>query len=157
MLASPLYNFVFWRMRAPAAYRDFASGYFEAIFRAYQNPRLMERHLADIEALIVHVRSLGAKPVFVILPFPSMWQDQSFVPHGVSRTFLHELRNKVYNSVASKVRALGAPLIEAQVVEDEMTSQAFSINPMDAHPSNEAHRRIAEIISREFSKQRLLE
>jgi lysophospholipase L1-like esterase len=153
---SPTYNFVYWRARAPEAYRQFGEDYFQAIYRAYRDSATIHRHLQDIDELIMRVRSKNARPVFVILPFPSLWQhDQAAT--SATAVANRQLRDQVYATITQRVRSLGVPLIEAQGLEEEMPVEEFVLNPMDGHPNEAAHRRIAQILGSEFSRQDLLQ
>ena len=160
ILLSPTYNFLYWRVIAPQtdwtsrAVNEFGDGYFQAVCRAYRDPEMMEMHVKDLDALIARVRAIKATPVLVILPFPSMWQDSTATDSTGGK---RELRDHVYAAIAKRAQEIGVPVIEAQGIEDEMTIREFSLTPMDAHPNEKVHRRIAQIIGSELSKQNLLE
>ena len=70
---------------------------------------------------------------------------------------MRRLRDRVYAEIAERVRSLGVPVIEAQIIEDEMSPGQFALNPMDSHPSEAAHRRIAEVIAAEIRSRHLLQ
>jgi lysophospholipase L1-like esterase len=155
-LLAPTTNLFYWRMIAPQAYAEFGKEYVQAVRQAYGDPAIMAKHLDDIEKLIAEVRSMNAKPVFAILPFPAMWQP---LPgsESDSASVRRQFRSDVYGKIAQKVRALGVPVIEAQTIEDEMSAAEFALNPMDNHPSEAAHRRMAQVLASELSKQNLLQ
>jgi hypothetical protein len=155
-LLSPTLNFLYWRTLGPRSYAEFGKEYVAGVRNAYENPAIMAKHLADIKTLIEKVRAIDAMPVFVILPFPAMWQADA-ASENYSPSDIRRVRNDVYAKIAASVRSLGVPVIEAQNIEDEMSESEFAQNPMDNHPSEEAHRRIAQVIASEFRKQGLLQ
>jgi lysophospholipase L1-like esterase len=150
-LLSPTANFLYWRVRAPHLDSDLGRQWSEAICAAYADPSTMGKHLADVESLIARVRELKAKPIFVILPYPSMWLED---PAAATKC---QLRNRTYEALTKKVESLNVPVIAAYRIEDEMTLQDFALNPMDAHPNEAANRRMAEVIRDEILKQKLLD
>lgn len=154
-LLTPTSNSFYWRLLAPGVYADFGKEYSRTVHGAYADPEIMAKHLGDIEKLIAEVRAMNARPVFAILPFPAMWQAMPGAEHE-SASARRQFRNDVYGKIAQKVRALGVPVIEAQSIEDEMSVAEFSLNPMDNHPSAAAHRRMAQVIAGELTRQNLL-
>ena len=139
-LLSPTLNFFYWRTLGPRSYAEFGKQYVQAVRNAYADPAIMAKHLSDIETLIAKVRAIDAIPVFAILPFPAMWQANAASENGTPSS-VRQLRNDVYGKIAATVRSLGVPVIEAQIIEDEMSASEFALNPMDNHPSEMVHRR----------------
>jgi lysophospholipase L1-like esterase len=155
-LLSPTANFLYWRVRAPHLDHDLGRQWSEAICAAYADPSIMGKHLADVESLIARVREIKAKPIFVIMPYPSMWLEDAAAANrsGLSK---RQLRNQTYEALTKKVQSLNVPVIAAYCIEDEMTLRDFALNPMDAHPNEAANRRMAETMRDEILKQGLLQ
>jgi lysophospholipase L1-like esterase len=154
-MLSPTVNLLYWRMVAPPVYAEFGQVYTQAVRHAYADPAIMAKHLGDIDKLVAEVRSMNARPVLAILPFPGMWQTTPGVKDNAVQ--VRQFRNDVYGTIAQHVRSLGVPVIEAQTIEDEMSAAEFALNPMDNHPSAAAHRRMAQVLAGELSKQGLLQ
>jgi lysophospholipase L1-like esterase len=156
-LGSPLANYLYWKLRAPWAYREFSKAYMGALYHAYEDKGTMKRHLDDVDAMIRKVKEIGATPVLVILPFPAMWADEGFVSEGREQSDVRCLRDRVYAAVAGRARHLGAALIEVQSLETEMSVREFSVSSMDAHPSIAAHQKIAQALREGLVEQRVLD
>jgi hypothetical protein len=152
---APTTNLLYWRMIAPQIYAELSREYAKNVRKTYADPAVMAMHLNDVAMLIAEVRSMNARPVFAILPFPAMWQPIPGAADDPAR--VRKLRNAVYGALTQKMGSLGVPVIEAQTIEDEMSPREFALNPMDNHPCEAAHRRMAQVIAGEFIKQNLLQ
>lgn len=132
LIASPAFNLSFWRLAGPRIYAGMGNAYFHNLLMAYVNEERMQAHLTDIGTQVDAAAALGAKPVFVILPFPHLWQTVS-----------KESQKKVYDRIGGAAASHGAVVINLSGIEGEMTPDEFQQNPIDGHPNARAHALIA--------------
>ncbi|MCP4109292.1 MAG: hypothetical protein GY749_27835 [Desulfobacteraceae bacterium] len=134
-LISPTLNFFYWRWLGPMKYQNSGLTFFANIVEAYRNPESFRKHTDDIQVMIEDVRKIGAEPVFVLMPFPSMWA-----------IFRKDVRELVYTNIRHAVSESGTPLIDLTYIEDKYSVKEFQVNPMDAHPNERMHEKFAETI-----------
>jgi len=112
---------------------------------AYCQDAAFAKHAADLEILVKEVRKTEAKPVFVILPFPSMWSAVN-----------NNMRDVIYQKIKNKIMEMKVPIIDLTYLEVEVPLAAFSINSMDAHPNETMHKIFAAEIFKWFKENNML-
>lgn len=132
MIASPTFNHLHWNLIGPMAYERAGNAMFMDLLFAYMNEPHLQEHLEDVRKTVRAAKDIGAQPVFVILPFPHMWQ-------GIEEYWQIEIYKKIMAAVTEE----GALTLNLASVEKEMTPTEFQIGPMDGHPNAVAHAAIA--------------
>jgi lysophospholipase L1-like esterase len=141
LIASPAFNLAYWRLAGPWIYAGMGNAYFHNLLMSYVNEERFQKHLADINRQVETVRSIGAAPIFVILPFPHLWQ-------GVDKAW----QAKIYARIAAAAESQSALVLNLASIEDEITPEAFQVNPIDGHPNAAAHDLIAQRVYDWLSK-----
>lgn len=132
----PSYNYLYWRYLAVADYAPAGQAYFTNLLLAYLLPDVFDRQQQELDKVINSIKSIDAKPVLVFLPFPHMWQS-------VNR----DVRDEIYDRIAERARKNGAEVLELQTLVDDLPVASFSVNPMDGHPNEMVHARIADSVA----------
>ncbi len=133
--ASPTLNYIYWHLVGPAKYRDIGLRYMQGLKASYDDPKLFQKHIAQLDELFQDVRQMGAQPIFVLMPFPHMW-----------KLFPPSSRDEIYSRIKKSVTDAGVPLIDLSDIEEKFTPEEFQLNPFDAHPNARMHEKIAEEI-----------
>ena len=129
---SPTINFLYWRLIGPNKYRNIGLKYMNGLVDFYENPELFNKHMDDLDTLFKDVKSMGAQPIFVLMPFPQMW-----------KMFPGETRNNIYNRIKRAVTNAGIPIIDLSYIEEKYTLEEFQVNCFDAHPNEKMHEEFA--------------
>lgn len=131
----------FLYLKTIGTYRYGADGmsYFANLAFAYNDKEAFEAHLQEVRDIVSAVKTTGARPVFVMLPFPHFW---AVVEPG--------LRQRTYASLRRTAADAGAFVIDLTSLEDEITPENFQMNPADAHPNETVHGIMADRILKEL-------
>jgi lysophospholipase L1-like esterase len=132
LIASPTFNYLYWFLVGPFAYREAGNAYFKNLLLAYSDDQQMDAHLRDIGELVASIRAIGARAGFVILPFPHMWS-------AVDRN----VQQDIYRRILTTADRAGAAVLNLASLEDEIPAPEFQVNQIDGHPNEGAHARIA--------------
>jgi peptidoglycan/LPS O-acetylase OafA/YrhL len=125
---NPTANFLVWKLIAPQQYAFFGLALHTDRVLVYTNDVAFKKFIDGINAMADEVRAVGAKPVYVLLPYPHMWGP-----------FKPAVRETVHNRFRQAMAAAGIPMIDLSPIDKEFTSRQFEINPMDAHPNEQMH------------------
>jgi len=142
---NPTINLLYWKIWGPSQYQFFGLRYVANLLFAYCQDATFAKHAADLETLVKEVKKIGAKPVFVMLPFPSMWSVVE-----------NDMRYIVYGKINNKIMEMKVPVIDLTSLEVDVPLAAFSINAMDAHPNESMHQRFAAEICKWFNENNVL-
>jgi len=142
---NPTLNFLYWKIWGPSQYQFFGLRYVANLLFAYCQDAAFAKHAADLETFVKEVRRAGAKPVFVILPFPSMWS-----------VVANDMRPIVYGKIKNKITEMKVPIIDLTSLEIDVPLAKFSINGMDSHPNEAMHKIFAAEISKWFNENNVL-
>lgn len=140
---NPTLNFIYWRLIGPIKYKNFGLMYMNNLVAAYKDPETFNRHISDIYNLIAEVREIGARPIFVLLPFPQMWA-----------LFPQNMRNNIYENIRNLVLLKKVPVIDLTYIEKKYSPDEFVVNSFDAHPNERMHEEFAEAIYNWFMKHK---
>jgi lysophospholipase L1-like esterase len=143
LIASPTFNYTYWYLLGPFAYQASGSAYFHNLLIAYMDKEKMQAHLQEIAALIESVKKTGARPVFVILPFPHMWVDVK-----------PEVQEQIYARISEQATTSGASVLNLAPLENALPPAKFQINQIDGHPNADAHALIAQNVFEWMTAQR---
>ncbi len=132
---SPTINYVYWHWVGPEKYRDIGLRYMQGLKASYDDPKLFQEHIAQLDELFQDVRKMGAQPIFVLMPFPHMW-----------KLFPQSSKNEIYSRIKKSVADAGVPIIDLSNIEEKFTPEEFQLNPFDAHPNARMQEEFAEAI-----------
>ena len=132
---NPTINFIYWRLIGPNKYKNFGLLYMNNLVEAYKDPETFNHHINDIYKLIEEVRKIGARPIFVLLPFPQMWN-----------LFPKSMRDNIYENIRNLVLLKKVPVIDLTYIEEKYSPGEFVVNSFDAHPNEKMHEEFAEAI-----------
>jgi lysophospholipase L1-like esterase len=142
---SPSFNYLYWTWIGPRLYERQGAARAANILFAYLDGVAMQKHLGEIRELIDSVRALNATPVFVITPYPRLWD-------AVNPSW----QSGIYRRITDEVEAMGVEVISLQPIEQQLSLAEFSVGRMDAHPSERAHALIADELFQWFRRGRLI-
>jgi lysophospholipase L1-like esterase len=132
---TPTVNFIYWRLIGPATFEKVGGQYMKCILDTYNNPEIFKKHVEQLDKLFNIVKEDGAQPVFVLLPFPSMWT-----------LFPKHARDDVYGRLKTAVAHAGVPIIDLSYLEKKYTLAEFQVNGFDPHPNAKMHAEFADAI-----------
>jgi lysophospholipase L1-like esterase len=133
LVGSPVYNYLYWKVFAAFDFSQEAARGYDALYTRYQDQRNFADHEQDLQRFAQAVRDMGAIPVAVNLPFPHLWSNAQ-----------PELRRQINGKVLKALEDAGMPTLDVSGLEESYPVGQFEVNSMDAHPSAEVHRAIAE-------------
>lgn len=133
---SPFINFLYWKFVGPSSYQLSGMKYIANILYSYMDEIKFSEHIKELNIFVEEIRSVGATPVIVLLPFPMMW---TLVDNSI--------QDKVYRKLSSSMKNLGVPVIDLSDLNQRITPQEFAVNPMDSHPNETSHGIIADRIA----------
>lgn len=131
----PTVNLIYWRLVSSVTFKDVGRKYMEIIVNSYNDADTFKKHMHDLQIFFTDARRIGAKPVFVLLPFRQMWQ-----------LFPEKTRDDIYNRIKKSVKLDGVPVIDLTYIEKKYTLDDFVVNAFDAHPNENIHEEFAEAI-----------
>lgn len=132
---NPTLNFIYWRLIGPMKYKNFGLAYMNNLVEAYKAPETFNNHIKDIYKLIEEVRKIGARPIFVLMPFPQMWN-----------LFPKSMRDNIYENIRNLLLLKKVPVIDLTYIEEKYSPDEFVVNSFDAHPNAKMHEEFAEAI-----------
>jgi hypothetical protein len=132
---TPTVNFIYWRLRGPSTFEKIGLLYMKCIVDNYNNPEIFKKHVEQLDKLFNIVKADGGQPVFVLLPFPSMWT-----------LFSKHTRDDIYGRIKSAVAQAGVPVIDLSYIEEKYTIPQFQVNRFDPHPNARMHEEFANTI-----------
>jgi lysophospholipase L1-like esterase len=132
---TPTVNFLYWRLVGPSNFEKVGLQYMKCIVDSYNNQELFKEHVKKLDELFSIVKADGGQPVFVLLPFPSMWM-----------LFSKHTREDIYGRIKSAVAHVRVPIIDLTYIEQEYTIPEFQVNRFDPHPNAKMHEKFAKVI-----------
>jgi lysophospholipase L1-like esterase len=132
---TPTVNFFYWRLIGPSTFEKVGWQYMKCIVDSYNNEDIFKEHTRHLDKIFSIVKADGGQPVFVLLPFPSMWT-----------LFPKQAREDIYGRLKSAVARAGVPVIDLSYMEDKYTIPEFQVNRFDPHPSARMHQEFADAI-----------
>ena len=138
---SPSFNFLYWTWIGPRLSERLGTARSANLLFAYLDGVAMPKHLAEIRELIDSIRALNATPVFVITPYPRLW-------NAVNRSW----QSGIYRRITDELEAMGVEVISMQPIEQQLSLAEFSVGRMDAHPSERAHALMADELFQWFRR-----
>ena len=69
---TPTVNLIYWCLVSSVTSQEVGLKYMEIIVNSYNDADTFKKHLNDLQTFFTDARRIGAKPVFVILPFHQM-------------------------------------------------------------------------------------
>jgi lysophospholipase L1-like esterase len=132
---TPTVNFIYWRLIGPSTFEKVGLLYMKCIVDNYNNPEIFKKHVEQLDKLFNIVKADGGQPVFVLLPFPSMWT-----------LFSKHTREDIYGRIKSAVAQAGVPVVDLSYVEEKYTIPQFQVNRFDPHPNARMHEEFASTI-----------
>jgi lysophospholipase L1-like esterase len=133
LVGVPVYNFLYWKVFAAFEFSQEAVRGYDALYSRYQDAQNFTDHELDLKRFAQAVRDMGAVPVAVNLPFPHLWSGAE-----------PEMRSQITGKVVKALEEAGMPTLDVSGLEETYPVGQFEVNSMDAHPSAEVHRAIAE-------------
>jgi lysophospholipase L1-like esterase len=132
---TPTVNFIYWLIIGPSTFEKVGWQYMKCIVDSYNNEEIFKEHIEHLDKIFSIVKTDGGQPVFVLLPFPSMWT-----------LFSRHIREDIYGRLKSAVAHLGVPVIDLSYMEDKYTIPEFQVNRFDPHPNARMHQEFANAI-----------
>jgi lysophospholipase L1-like esterase len=132
---TPTVNFIYWRIIGPSTFEKVSLLYMKCIVDSYNNEEIFKKHIEHLDKIFSIVKADGGQPVFVLMPFPSMWT-----------MFSKHTREDIYGRLKSAVAHLGVPVIDLSYMEDKYTIHEFQVNHFDPHPNARMHQEFANDI-----------
>ena len=132
---TPTVNLIYWRLIGPATFEQVGLQYMKCIVDNYNNPEIFKKHVEQLDRLFNIVKENGAQPVFVLLPFPSMWA-----------LYPKHTRDEIYGRIKSAVSSAGVPIIDLSYMEDKYSLSNFQVSSFDPHPNARMHEEFANAI-----------
>ena len=132
---TPTVNLIYWRLVSSVNFQEVGRQYMEIIVNSYNDADSFKKHLKDLQTFLKDARRIGAKPVFVLLPFPQMW-----------KLFPENVRDDIYNRIKKSVQLDGVPIIDLTYIEKKYSLDDFVVNTFDAHPNENIHEEFAGAI-----------
>lgn len=131
---SPSISYLHCRMYIPWA--DWACGkrMDSVLIDAYLDHGPFAEHREALRSLLGSCAEIGDDVLFVLLPYPSMWEDRKGE------------RDRIYGKILRVVEELGVRAVDLSPIEDLHSLEWFTLGDIDPHPSPEAHRAIAEAL-----------
>lgn len=122
---SYLLNFTYWQ----AVSRKDVS-YFDFVVPCYENPRVLARHVAMLQALIDYCREKNIPLVVVLFPFMLAIDESGFYMDGISRFFDGQ----------------GVPVIDVGKLARDIPPKKRIVGRLDSH----AHPRVHKLVAQEI-------
>lgn len=128
-------NHVYW-----AFPQDDLSSYWTFFEGIWRDEKVLERHRADLQAIVDEVKARKAKLAVVLFPL------------------LHDLEGSAHYCqwVKSFFESQGVPVLEVEGFVKDLTVRERIVNNNDVHPSVRVHHRVAKELSRYLREQGLL-
>jgi peptidoglycan/LPS O-acetylase OafA/YrhL len=125
---NPTLNILDWKLFTSQQYQLFALAFYVDKVLSYTNETSFTKHLDGIIARADEIRAIGAKPVYVLLPYPHMW-----------RPFAPLAREAARKKLTEGLKDAGITLIDLDKIADGLTLRDYEVNAMDSHPNEKIH------------------
>jgi lysophospholipase L1-like esterase len=101
----------------------------------YNDQETFKKHIDQLDKLFKDIQAMGAQPIFVLMPCPSMWT-----------MFSKHTRNDIYGRIKNVVSYAGVPIIDLSYIEEKDTIAEFQVYRLDPHPNAKMHAEFANAI-----------
>jgi peptidoglycan/LPS O-acetylase OafA/YrhL len=125
---NPTLNLLDWKLFTPQQYQLFALALYVDRVLSYTTEESFTKIMNGIIAKANEIRTIGAKPVYVLLPYPHMWLP-----------FAPALRETARKKLMDGLEKAGITLVDLDAIADGVTLRDFEANPMDSHPNEKMH------------------